>query len=328
MAERIIIKKPARKPGKSVDNKARSIKLVNFETGEFVSVLPNLGATVRELVLQCGGKLISVLEFPQSHEETLENKHYAGVKLIPFPGRIVDATYQFEGKTHKLKVNSSNNFAIHGFFVDKPYQLVKTKVSGNSASIVLTSAHDGRTKGYPFKFEVRLTYELTGGSFTCVTEIRNTDSKPIPIGDGWHPYFKTSGSVRRLRLSMPAHSVVEVTPMKVPTGEMRKPVPIRSTLPLSNKRLDSVFDFGAKRQKVTTKLIDRKLGVEIQLWQESGAGRYRFLILYRPASGTSVAIEPWTCAPNSFNNGMGLIILKPGRVFRASYGVTLKRIPK
>jgi aldose 1-epimerase len=324
MAEKLLVKKPTSKTDRFKENKTRSIKLVNFETGESVSILPNLGATVRELILRFRGKLFSVLEFPESYEDTVENKHYAGVKLIPFPGRITDATYRFRGKRHKLKVNSSNNFAIHGFFFDKPYELIDTKVEDNSASVVLAAEHNGKTRGYPFKFEVRLTYTLTTGSFTCTTEIRNTGFKPMPIGDGWHPYFRTSGPVKRLLMSIPAHSVVEVTPSKVPTGETRTPISKRSTIPLSNKTLDSVFDFGRKRRRVTTKLIDRKLGAEIQLWQESGVGRYRYLVLYRPVSGTSVAIEPWTCAPDSFNNGMGLIVLKPGGRFKASYGVKLK----
>ena len=326
MAESIALKKPTRTLASTRKNKARSVRLVNFETGEYVSILPKLGATVRELVLRCDERLFSLLEFPLFYEETVQNKHFAGVKLIPFPGRITNATYRFGDKTHKLKVNSSDNFAIHGFFTDKAFRLVGTTVKDRSASITLDALHKGNVKGYPYEFSVRLTYTLKSGSFACTTEIRNTDSKSIPIGDGWHPYFKTSGSVKRLLLSIPAHSVVEVTPSKVPTGEMRKPISKRSMIPLSNKTLDSVFDFGRKRRRVTTKLIDRKLGVEIQLWQDSGAGRYRYLILYRPVSGSSVAIEPWTCAPNSFNNNMGLIVLKPGGKFKASYGVTLKRL--
>jgi aldose 1-epimerase len=99
----------------------------------------------------------------------------------------------------------------------------------------------------------------------------------------------------------------------------------RSVIPLSRKVLDTVFDFGVKRKIVTTKLIDRKQGIELQLWQESGKGQYRYLVLYRPASGTSVAIEPWTCAPDAFNNNLGLLVLNPGGKFRASYGVKLKR---
>jgi aldose 1-epimerase len=326
MAELLHIKKPTRKQSVARNSKVRSIKLVNFETGESVSILPNLGATVRELVLRCDKRLYSLLEYPLSHEDTIANEHFAGVKLIPFPGRVTDATYRFGGNAYKLKVNSSNNFAIHGFFFNRPYKLFKTTVEDNAASVVLVSAHNGRTKGYPFRFEVRLTYRLEVGSFTCTNEIRNTDKRPIPIGDGWHPYFKTVGSARRLQLSLPAHAVVEVTPFKVPTGEMRSPVKKRALVPMNRKTLDSVFDFGKKRQRVTTSLLDKKLGLEVQLWQDSGAGKYRYLILYRPASGTSVAIEPWTCAPDSFNNNMGLIVLKPGAQFRASYGVNLKKL--
>ena len=326
MAEILPIKKPTCNTRTSRNHRARSIKLVNFETGESVSILPGLGATVRELILRCEGKPYSLLEYPESYEELVENKHFAGVKLIPFPGRVSKSTFQFGRKTYKLKPRSNKDVAIHGFFCDKPYQLSKTNVGENAASVVLTSTHNGKTKGYPFRFEVRLTYRLEGGSFSCRTEILNTDTRSIPIGDGWHPYFKTTGRVKRLSLSMPAHSVVEVTAAKFPTGEMRKAVRKRSIIPLSNKTLDSVFDFGEKRQIVTTSLIDRKNGLGVKLWQESGAGRYRYLVLYRPVSGNSIAIEPWTCAPDALNNDMGLIILKPGGKFKASYGVKLERL--
>jgi len=71
---------------------------------------------------------------------------------------------------------------------------------------------------------------------------------------------------------MPPHSVVEVTPTKFPTGELRKRVASRSTIPLSAKTLDSVFDFGEKRQIVTTRLVDRKNELDLKVWQESGKG--------------------------------------------------------
>lgn len=92
----------------------------------------------------------------------------------------------------------------------------------------------------------------------------------------------------------------------------------------ARKKIDSVFDHGEKLRLVTTKLINPKTGVALQLWQDAGAGKCRYLVFYRPPSGTSTAIEPWTGAPNAANNGMGLIILKPGGRFRASYGVSFK----
>jgi aldose 1-epimerase len=301
------------------------VRLVNFKTGEYVTILPLLGGRVHEIVLRAGKKRFSVLESPQTASEIVENKHWAGVKLIPFAGRIAGAQYEFGGKRYKLRVNSKGNFAIHGFVADKNFQIRKTTAGSDRASVVLDYAHDGGTKGYPFKFMVRLTYALSKSVLTCTTEIHNTDSRSIPIGDGWHPYFRTSGSIGKLLLSLPSHSVVEVTPpFKVPTGNVVDGSRRTTVFALNRKEMDSVFDFGEKQRRVTTKLIDPKLGIEVQLWQESGRRRYRYLVVYRPPTGSSVAIEPWTCAPNAFNNGMGLIVLKPGATFRASYGVTLR----
>jgi len=216
--------------------------------------------------------------------------------------------------------------SIHGFVCKKPFRIVRTSVSDHRASVILEYKHGGETKGYPFKFSVRLTYTLTSKSFDCTTVIRNLDSRAIPIGDGWHPYYKTTGKINRLLLSLPPHSIVELSDEKIPTGRIVRPVRKTSIVPLRRKAVDSVFDLGEKRRRVTTKLIDPKNGLELRLWQEAGLGKYRYLVVYRPPSGTSVAIEPWTCAPNAINNKLGLIVLKPRGKFVASYGVSLKSI--
>lgn len=267
-----------------------------------------------------------MLESPKSVTEIIENRHFAGAKLIPFAGRITAASYRFGEKQYRLRADSRGRFAIHGFVNNKPFQIERSIANADHAAVVLSYAHPGTTKGYPFKFLVRIAFTLKKCSFTCTTEIRNTDSKPIPIGDGWHPYFKTSGPVDKLLLSLPTHTVVDVSPaFKVPTGEIRAETTGRQSVPLGKMAMDSVFDLGAERRRATTRLIDRKRGLEVQLWQESGRRKYRYLVVYRPPSGTSVAVEPWTSAPNAFNNGMGLMVLKPGGRFKATYGVKLRR---
>jgi aldose 1-epimerase len=303
----------------------RSIRLVNFETGEVATIMPNLGATVLELVLRSGKKLHSILESPGSLPNIIENKHYHGARLMPFPGRIPNGKYQFAGKNYALKPNAKDGASsLHGFVCKKSFRIVRTAVNNRRASVILEYIHKGDTKGYPFKFSVRLTFTLANSSFSCTTSIRNMDRRAIPIGDGWHPYFKTSGRMNRLLLSLPSHSVVELTAQKVPTGRIIKPTRKTSAIPLKRKGIDSVFDLGEKRRRATTKLINPKTGVALQLWQDAGAGKYRYLVVNMPPSGTSVAIEPWTCAPNAANNRMGMIVLKPGGRFKASYGVSLK----
>lgn len=307
-------------------NPLRKVTLLNFTTGEHATIFPSLGGRVHEIVLRHGKELHSLLDSPMTMREIIENKHFAGAKLIPFAGRIPEASYRFDGKRYTMRAHSRSNVAIHGFVADKPFKVVKSTAKADQASVVMTYTHGGTTKGYPFKFAVRLTFVLRTGSFSCTTEIRNTDSRPIPVGDGWHPYFRTAGPGASFLLSLPSHSVVEITPMsKVPTGTIRDGSTRTVVVPLGNDVLDSVFDLGLERRRVTTKVIDEKKRLEVQIWQESGKGRYRYLVVYRPPSGSSVAIEPWTCAPNSFNNQMGLIVLKPGGKFKASYGVRLQR---
>ena len=319
------IKKPksAHKPHKH--DLVRSIRLMNFESGETAIIMPNLGAAVLELVLKSGKNLLSILESPGSLHDIIENKHYHGAKLMPYPGRIPTGLYEFNGKKYRLKANAEGGaFSIHGFVLKKPFRIVRMAVNNRQASVILEYKHKGDTKGYPFKFSLRLTYTLGSKSFNCKTVVRNLDKCSIPMGDGWHPYYRTSKSIRHLSLLLPPHTVIELGREKIPNGRVRGPFRKASAIALSRKTMDSVFDFGEKRRRVTTKLIDRKLGVELRIWQEAGLGKYRYLVVYRPPTGTSIAIEPWTCAPNAFNNKIGLITLKPGRKFEASYGVSLK----
>jgi aldose 1-epimerase len=44
-----------------------------------------------------------------------------------------------------------------------------------------------------------------------------------------------------------------------------------------------------------------------------------------PASAArrSLAIEPYTCAANAFNNGLGLRVLQPGESFTTLWGITV-----
>ena len=321
------IKKPRHVRHSKSNDLVRSIRLVNFETGEVAMIMPNLGATVVELILRSGKNLHSVLESPRSLQEIIDNKHYHGAKLMPFPGRTVHGKYQFAGNQYTLSPNTKGGgSSIHGFVCKKPFRIVRTAVNDRRASVILEYIHEGDTKGYPFKFSVRLSFTLANKSFSCTTLVRNLDRCAIPMGDGWHPYYMTSGKTNRLLLSLPPHSVVELTGQKVPTGRIVRPTRKTSTISLRRKEIDSVFDLGEKRRRVTTKLINPKSGVELRLWQEAGAGKYRYLVVYRPPSGTSVAIEPWTCAPNAANNKLGIIVLKPGGKFMASYGVSLRSV--
>jgi aldose 1-epimerase len=63
----------------------------------------------------------------------------------------------------------------------------------------------------------------------------------------------------------------------------------------------------------------------LHYWQETGAGKYNFLQVFIPPLRHCVALEPMTCAPDAFNNGMGLARLEPGEMLKGSFGVSFEK---
>ena len=68
-------------------------------------------------------------------------------------------------------------------------------------------------------------------------------------------------------------------------------------------------------------MICEKLNLNLQIWQDAGFNKYNYLVVYIPPDRKSIAIEPISSNINSFNNGEGLIILKPEEEFAASIGI-------
>lgn len=175
--------------------------------------------------------------------------------------------------------------------------------------------YDAAIKGYPFEFQVTLTYSLMGDKgFQYKTKITNLGNCSIPVGDGWHPYFKTEGKVDRLHIKIPAESRIEVDAQTIPTGSFQ----------IGNKEFDTGFVLQKAGGKAITELYDPELDLKICLWQETGKWKYNYLQVFIPPSRNSIAIEPMTCTADAFNHRIVLIILEPRQSFAANCGVRLE----
>ena len=85
--------------------------------------------------------------------------------------------------------------------------------------------------------------------------------------------------------------------------------------------LNDCIEVQATDGRVATRLEDPATGEGIEVWQEVGAGRYAYVQVFTHPRRHCLAIEPMTCAGNAFQNGFGLVVLKPGEMLRASCGV-------
>ena len=305
--------------------KITRVKLVNTISNEHVSVIPDFGANVNEIVLSKKSVSYSILDGAKNYSELIKNEWYKGAKLIPFPNRIRDGKYRFDGKSYKLPINfRSQKHAIHGLLYNQKFTVKDRTVSKSSASITLEHLYLGGTGGYPFRFKVQIKYTLSRDGFECSTSIKNEHSTRIPIGDGWHPYFRVKGELTDMLLRIPSTQQVEVDSRTIPTGELKPFEKFSSLSKIGEEKIDAGFQLRKGKGLAKTELLDQEHDLNVTVWQETGEMKYNYLQVFIPPSRKSIAIEPMTCNIDAFNNGEGLITLKPKSTFTGTYGVGLE----
>jgi aldose 1-epimerase len=289
--------------------------------GEQRATIVEVGAGVREYAV--AGR--PVLD-PYPLEAICDGAH--GAPLIPWPNRLADGRYRFDGLDHRLALSEPERHnAIHGLMRWRPWTALEREPSR-----VLMAARLFALPGYPFTLDLRIDYELSDAGLTVVTTATNLGGSACPYGAGQHPYISPGqGLIDDCILEVPAATrILTDGERQLPGG--REPVEggdydFRGPRRLADQRLDDPFTDlerdGEGNATVTVRLRD---GTRVELWMDQ---RYRFVELF---SGDTLApdrrrrglaVEPMTCAPNAFQSGDGLVRLEPGESFKSRWGVRL-----
>ena len=300
------------------------VTLFNSDTGERVSIVSSLGANINSMVLCSDKNLLEVLNADQTFEELQTNCCFKSAKLTPFPNRTKDGLFILEGNNYELDCNfKEEGHAIHGLVWNKPFRLLEKYASADFAFVRHGLDYGGENKGYPFKFRLVQTTLLNEKGVEIITEIVNSGSTKLPIGDGWHPYFKLNEPVDSLELRIPSNNRIDIDSRMIPTGKMYTFDKFQNL----NLIKDTSFDTGFKLEKdgiSITEIYSEHKDVSLNIWQESDVDKYNFLQIYIPPDRQSIAVEPMTCETNALNSGNGLLILGPGECFTGRYGVFIQ----
>ena len=315
--------------------KATEYRLVNGTNGSFVSVIPEVGAVLNQLGLFANQQVHELCLSSSSYEDLLGDgiTWYKGSKLLPFPNRIDRGKYDFNGKSYTLPINEpARDTALHGLVFNKPWTVVSSSADEKGAKLVTRFEDNGTHEGYPFKYTADFIFELNEKGFTATTRLTNNDNKDLPIGDGIHPYFRTGTTVDNWRLKLPKCQLLEVGDNRlIPTGKTEPFTKYEEIKVFGDQKFDAcfVYDTSAVKDGIATlEIEDPEKGVKFTIWQEVGENKYNYLQIYTPDDRKSLAIEPMTCAPNTFNNGLGLIVLKPGQTVEFAWGANLTDLAK
>ncbi len=295
------------------------MQLINDLTGEYLEVLTDFGAGLNDLqVRDINNQLVSVIDGYRSEDEinNYHNTSFKGSKLSPFPNRIPDGVYEFEGETYQLpitEVGANNN--LHALLHNQPFEILDEEESESHAVLKLGYDYKGEEKGYPFTYSLKVTYTFSTRDVSIHTEIENMSNTLIPIGDGWHPYFKFE-DLNAVQMKMGSAKRMSSNFGNTLNGHHG----FEESRTIDGNTLDDCFQVNDDGD-FSIHLKDENAGLAIEIWQHSAEKEYKYFQIYTPASRKTIAIEPVTCMPNAFNTGEGLIKLEPKQVVSMSFGI-------
>lgn len=292
------------------------IRLVNGSKTLF-SVAPNHGARLGHLSFKKNESFHSVL-WEVSADDCKTRSWSKNEILFPFPNRIEDGKYEYEGKSYQLPINEKKyNNAIHGLIANEQFTIAEKKIEGSKASITLTYDYDGSLNHYPHPFKFDVIYEYSNfNSLRTTFVVSNQGQNTLPFGLGWHPYFKFENSgLDNLKLIIPeSENLLLSDDRSLPTGEVNDFT--HTKLSLKDWSLDDCFRI--KDDKRHCELISDSLTVKMD-----GSEAYKYLQVFTPKDLGTIAIEPMTSGVNVFNNKEGLRELKPNEDFTVFFNISV-----
>lgn len=308
--------------------KISQIKLINTHTGEYVAILADCGCAINSLVLKKNDKLFDLIDGSETYEQLLLHglSEYKGSFLFPFPNRLKGGEYVFQNKTYNFDCNDCDNRpnALHGTLYDQKFNITRFEAFEDRAEVDFLFKTSGIYSAYPFYYSVLVQYILHATDGLSInTVVTNHGNSTMPVGFGWHPYFKTTGKIDDILLHFPNCENIELDVLGIPTGTILPSKLFKFTDSVNTTNLDDCFRVITSTETSCISLIDSSNNVRVDIWQQNGTDKYNFFQTYIPPHRNSIAIEPMTCAPDSFNNGMGLIQLQSLQTTASKWGVKL-----
>lgn len=240
---------------------------------------------------------------------------YAAAILFPFVSRVSGGSYEFNGTHFQLHCNTPDGQnALHGLVYNKTFEFVSSDANDDECKVVLKLNQVEKQKGFPFTYQLLLTYTFSSSGIALSMKATNTCDEFFPFTIGWHPYFSIP-NFENATLQFDADEQVVFDENLIATGT--KPNPFSNPLQLGGNSFDDCFIVNDNEATLHTSIYDAKLKVDSNDF---------YLQMYTPPNLPMMAVEPMVGTSDSFNNKFGLMELAPQTSYKITWNidVTLK----
>ncbi|WP_394939231.1 aldose 1-epimerase family protein [Psychromicrobium sp. YIM B11713] len=292
---------------------------IELRSGQYHAVVASVGASLRSLSFADRPLIVSY------RAEELRPV-YRGAILAPWPNRVIDGRYSFQGNQYQLPLSEpGRGHALHGLVAWQDWDVVLQEAGRTRLETVLVPQ-----EGYPYRLSIAVEYSLTPQGLDVMIETTNISDQTAPYGAGSHPYLVAGeGVVDDWELEFEAAQLQLVTPDRLIPTEIVEIAPgslfdFASAKSLRGIEIDHAFS-GFPADKAPSATVKDRNGDGVRVSWDAKCPWVQIHTADLPdplKSRRGLAIEPMTCPPDAFNSGLDLIELLPGASDQTSWTIS------
>lgn len=283
-------------------------KTINLVNGDFTATIVTMGGGLASLRYK-GQDIV----YPFSTEK-LPPLHQGKV-LAPFPNRLIDGRYTFKGVKYQLPINNvEQQCAMHGLAAWQEWEIVDMWEHEVVLEHIISPRH-----GYPFLVKVQAHYELIDGmGLRIEMKAINLAEEDAPFGMGMHTFLTCNHQpINECKLQFPCEYVFRpderCRPVeKVPVQELG--FDFSQPREVGDINFNNCFISPHEGRVTTVGLEHNRLFVFLKT-----SSPYVHLFTPDIFNRKALGAEPMSCAPDAFNNGIGLVTLQQHQYFSLNF---------
>jgi aldose 1-epimerase len=230
--------------------------------------------------------------------------------LVPYANRIAGGRFVFDGQDYHLPRNADGQaHPLHGVGWQRAWEVAAV----DARSVTLRHEHPG-DGDWPWAYAAEQEFRLAQDGLHLSLSVTNRDSRPMPAGLGFHPYFPATADTR---LGFEAQSVW------LADAEM---------LPTAPAAAAHFADWSAGDGVRRTSLIDNAYAGwsgEARIASPSGTLRLTgdgtpYLHVFTPPGEDYFCAEPVSDMPDALNRAPTVTVLAPGQTRRIAMSIGLE----
>jgi aldose 1-epimerase len=256
-----------------------------------------------------------------------------GQVLAPWPNRLRDGRYEFEGVAGLAALDEpERSNAIHGIVRWAPWRLVE---KSTSAARLEYRIHP--QPAYPYRLLLEIEYRLGDAGLAVLLQATAEGDRRTPFGVGFHPYLAVGpGRADATRVALPARTRIVLDERALPVGLQEiagtpfdlvaSPGPASHHGSLGSMRLDDCLTHLVVESdgRWYAELLREDQELPVVLWADAV---FKYIMCFTGDTlapddrRLGVAVEPMTCPPDALRTGEDLIVLQPGATFVGNWGI-------